>query len=328
MDYSSPMRSGVHQVTADAAAAGSRLDRVIAAGIDGLSRTQAQALIETGRVSAERATITEPSYRVKPGEVFIVDVPPPVAATPAPESIPLDVKYEDAHLLVLDKPAGLVVHPAPGSPEHTLVNALLAHCGESLSGIGGVRRPGIVHRLDKDTSGLMVVAKTDDAHRSLAAQFGTRQVTRAYRAIVWGRPNPPAGRIEGNIGRSVRDRKKMAVVKGGGKTAVTHYKAIRPLGRVASLVECRLETGRTHQIRVHLAMIGHPVVGDAAYGGGSAAAKRHGAQAIAAEIAAFGHQALDAWRLGFEHPATGARLDFVKKMPSSMSSLATCLETV
>jgi 23S rRNA pseudouridine1911/1915/1917 synthase len=322
------MRSGVHQVTAGAAAAGSRLDRVIARGIDGLSRTQAQALIETGRVSAERATITEPSYRVKPGEVFTVDVPPPVATIPAPETIPLEIKYEDEHLLVLDKPAGMVVHPAPGSPRSTLVNALLAHCGTSLSGIGGVRRPGIVHRLDKDTSGLMVIAKTDDAHRSLAAQFGTRQVTRAYRAIVWGRPTPPEGRIEGNIGRSVRDRKKMAVVRGGGKPAVTHYKVIKPLGRAASLIECRLETGRTHQIRVHLAMIRHPIVGDAAYGGGSSAAKRYGAGAVVAEIAAFGHQALDAYRLGFEHPATGKRLDFVKEMPSSMSSLASCLEAV
>jgi len=191
-----------------------------------------------------------------------------------------------------------------------------------------VRRPGIVHRLDKDTSGLMVIAKNDEAHRDLAAQFGTRTVTRAYRAIVWGHPQPPEGRISGNIGRSVRDRKKMAVVDKGGKPAVTHYKTIRRLGAKTSLIECRLETGRTHQIRVHLAMIRHPVVGDGAYGGGAAAARRLGAPQIADAVAEFGHQALDAYKLGFTHPKTGLRLEFVKEMPSLMSSLAASLECV
>jgi 23S rRNA pseudouridine1911/1915/1917 synthase len=242
--------------------------------------------------------------------------------------MPLDVRYEDDDLLVLDKPPGLVVHPAPGSPTGTLVNALLAHCGASLSGIGGVRRPGIVHRLDKDTSGLMVVAKNDDAHRSLAAQFGTRKVTRAYRAIVWGTPSPPEGTISGNIGRSVRDRKKMAVVDKGGKPAVTRYKVVRKLGTKASLIECRLETGRTHQIRVHLAMIRHPVIGDGTYGGGAAAARRMSAPGLAETVTALGHQALDAYRLGFTHPRTGERLEFVKEMPSFMSSLAATLELI
>jgi len=322
------MISGAQRVTVGPGAAGERLDRLLAEGLAGISRTQARALIEAGRVSAGAATIKEPSHRVKPGETYTVDVPPPTPAIPAPESIPLDVLYEDADLLVLDKPPGLVVHPAPGSPSGTLVNALLAHCGDSLSGIGGVRRPGIVHRLDKDTSGLMVVAKNDDAHRALAAQFGTRTVTRAYRAIVWGTPSPAAGKISGNIGRSVRDRKKMAVVDKGGKPAVTHYKVIRRLGTKASLIECRLETGRTHQIRVHLALIRHPIVGDGAYGGGAAAARRLGANAAADAVAALGHQALDAYKLGFEHPKSGRRLEFVKDLPSFMSSLAASLELI
>ena len=322
------MLSGAHRVTAGPDAAGNRLDRLIAESLAGISRTQARALIEAGRVSSGAATIKEPSHRVKPGDEFTVDVPPPAPAAPAPEAIPLDVRYEDDDLLVIDKPPGLVVHPAPGSPDGTLVNALLAHCGASLSGIGGVRRPGIVHRLDKDTSGLMVVAKNDEAHRDLAAQFGTRTVTRAYRAIVWGHPQPAEGRISGNIGRSVRDRKKMAVVDKGGKPAVTHYKTIRRLGAKASLIECRLETGRTHQIRVHLAMIRHPVVGDGAYGGGAAAARRVGAPQLAEMVAEFGHQALDAYKLGFTHPKTGQRLEFVKEMPSFMSNLAASLECV
>jgi 23S rRNA pseudouridine1911/1915/1917 synthase len=315
-----------HRVTAGAAHAGVRIDRLIAECVAELSRTQARALIEAGRVSAGAATITEPSYRVKPGEVFRVRVPPPTPAKPKPEPIPLEVLYEDSHLLVLDKPAGLVVHPAPGAETGTLVNALLAHCGESLSGIGGVRRPGIVHRLDKDTSGLMVVAKNDAAHRDLAAQFAARTVTRLYRAIVWGAPSPPEGTITGDIGRSSRDRKKMAVVPKG-KRAVTRYRVVRRLGAWASLIECRLETGRTHQIRVHLAKKGHPVVGDATYGGGVQAARRHGApEAAVAEVAALGRHALDAAVLGFTHPATGERLNFAKELPPFMSRLARSLE--
>ncbi len=317
-----------HSVMAGPDAAGSRLDRLIAERVPGLSRNRAQALIAAGQVSLAGATIDEPSYRVKPGQSFRIVVPPPAPARPQPEAIPLDVKYEDAHLLVLDKPAGMVVHPAPGSAHGTLVNALLAHCGGSLSGIGGVRRPGIVHRLDKDTSGLMVVAKTDEAHRSLAVQFAAHTVTRAYRALVWGVPRPAEGVIEGNIGRAAHDRKKMAVVERGGKRAVTRYRVLRRVGRAASLVECRLETGRTHQIRVHMARIGHPVVGDPTYGGGAQAARRHGAAAAIPAVIGLGHQALDAYQLGFDHPTTGQRLDFVKDSPSFMNMLERCLEDV
>jgi 23S rRNA pseudouridine1911/1915/1917 synthase len=317
-----------HRVTAGPDSAGARLDRLIADRVPGLSRSQAQALIAAGRVSQAGATIAEPSYRVKPGQAFRVVVPPPVAAKPQPEAIPLVVLYEDAHLLVIDKPAGMVVHPAPGSTRGTLVNALLAHCGDSLSGIGGVRRPGIVHRLDKDTSGLMVIAKDDTTHRDLAAQFAGHTVARAYRALAWGVPRPAEGVVEGNIGRATHDRKKMAVVEKGGKRAVTRYKVVRRVGRAASLVECRLETGRTHQIRVHMAKIGHPVVGDPAYGGGAAAARRFGAAAAIPAIAAVGHQALDAYRLGFVHPATGRHLDFAKDSPSFMSTLERCLENI
>ncbi len=317
-----------HRVTAGPDSAGDRLDRLVAAQVPGLSRSQAQALIAAGHVSQSGATIAEPSYRVKSGQAFRVAVPPPVPAKPAPEAIPLDVVYEDAHLLVLDKPAGMVVHPAPGSVRGTLVNALLAHCGDSLSGIGGVRRPGIVHRLDKDTSGLMVIAKDDETHRDLSAQFAGHTVTRAYHALVWGVPRPPEGVIEGNIGRAAHDRKKMAVVPTGGKRAVTRYRVVRRVGRAASLVECRLETGRTHQIRVHMARIGHPVVGDVTYGGGAPAARRHGAAAAIPAVAALGHQALDAFRLGFDHPATGERLDFVKDLPLFITTLERCLEDI
>ena len=317
-----------HRVTAAPDMAGARLDRLIADLVPGLSRSQAQALIASGQVSQAGATIDEPSYRVKPGQMFRVLVPPAAPAVPLPEAIPLDIVYEDAHLLVLDKPPGMVVHPAPGAARGTLVNALLAHCADSLSGIGGVRRPGIVHRLDKDTSGLMVVAKNDEAHRDLAAQFAIHSVTRTYRAIVWGVPRPSEGVITGNIGRATHDRKKMAVVEKGGKRAVTHYRVVRRVGRAASLVECRLETGRTHQIRVHMARIGHPVVGDAIYGGGAQAARRHGAAAAIPAVDALGHQALDACRLGFTHPATGERLDFVKDSPSFMNMLERCLEDI
>ncbi len=223
-----------HRVTAGPASAGARLDRLVADRVPGLSRSQAQALIAAGHVSQAGATIAEPSYRVKPGQEFHVVVPPPAPAKPVPEAVALDILYEDAHLVVLDKPAGMVVHPAPGATRGTLVNALLAHCGASLSGIGGVRRPGIVHRLDKDTSGLMVVAKDDETHRDLAAQFAGHTVTRVYRALVWGTPRPAEGRIEGNIGRATHDRKKMAVVEKGGKPAATNYRVIRRVGRAAS----------------------------------------------------------------------------------------------
>ena len=228
-----------------------RLDRLLADHVPALSRSRLKKLIETGRVSIAGETITEPGYRVKPGQAVTLVIPPPTDETPRAQAIPLQVAYEDDDLIVVDKPAGLVVHPAPGNPDRTLVNALLAHCGDSLSGIGGVRRPGIVHRLDKDTSGLMVAAKNDAAHHGLSAQFATRQLSRTYRAVVWGIPRPGEGRIEGAIGRDPRNRKRMAVRETRGKPRLS---CVTIAGALWSLVECRLETGRTHQIRVHIAL--------------------------------------------------------------------------
>ena len=225
------------------AEARARLDRILADHVPALSRSRLKNLIETGRVSIAGETITEPGYRVKPGETVTLVIPPPVDETPRAQAIPLQVVYEDDDLIVVDKPAGLVVHPAPGNPDRTLVNALLAHCGASLSGIGGVRRPGIVHRLDKDTSGLMVAAKHDAAHQGLSVQFATRRLSRTYSAVVWGVPRPAEGRIESAIGRDPRNRKRMAVRMSGGKPAATRYRVLQSSGARWSLVECRLETG-------------------------------------------------------------------------------------
>ncbi len=261
-------------------------------------------------------------------------LPEPEEATPAAQPIALDIRFEDEHLIVVDKPAGMVVHPAPGNPEGTLVNALLAHCGPSLAGIGGVRRPGIVHRLDKDTSGLLVAAKTETAHRALSHDFVLRRVERAYSAIVWGVPMPPAGEIVGNIGRSPANRKKMAVVtEARGRSAVTRYRVERRFGGgiadTAALIECRLLTGRTHQIRVHLAHIGHPLIGDPAYGTRAGRRLAHagaGAGPAGAAIAEFPRQALHARLLGFIHPITGERLSFDSPLPDDMAALLANLE--
>ena len=318
-------------VTIGPGAAGERLDRALAAALadrlpdEAPSRSRVKALIAAGAVSENAATISDPSRRVKSGQVLTVVFPPTVAAVVAPQRLPLDIVYEDEHLIVIDKPPGLVVHPAPGNPDRTLVNALLAHCGASLSGIGGVARPGIVHRLDKDTSGLLVVAKTDPAHRGLAAQFASHEVQRTYAAVVWGVPRPARGEIEGAIGRSVRDRKKMAVVRGGrGKPALTRYRVLQPLaGGAASLIECQLATGRTHQIRVHLAAKGHPLIGDPVYG--RPAGRRHVPAAVAA-AAAFPRQALDAFTLGFQHPISGKRLAFTRPYYSDINRLINTLE--
>ena len=305
-----------------AEAAGERLDKLLAATFTDLSRSRLRALLEQGHVGSGGRTITDPSHRVKPGQVFTLTVPPPEPATPEPQEMPLAVVYEDADVLVIDKPAGMVVHPAPGNPDLTLVNALLAHCGDSLSGIGGVCRPGIVHRLDKDTSGLMVVAKSDRAHAGLSGQFGDRTIRRTYAALVWGLPAPTAGTVAGAIGRSSADRKKMAVVNTGGKPAVTHYRVLRAFGLTAALVECRLETGRTHQIRVHLASIGHPVVGDPLYGGGLTPARvKRLSDAARPTVAAFRRQALHARRLEFLHPADGRALVFEAGLPADMERL-------
>jgi 23S rRNA pseudouridine1911/1915/1917 synthase len=318
------MAEGRHEIEVAEREAGERLDRVLAARLDGLSRSRLKALIEEGRVAAGGATIREPSRKVKPGERFVVEVPTAVPATPEPQAMALEIRYEDEHLLVLEKPAGLVVHPAPGSPDRTLVNALLAHCGESLSGIGGVRRPGIVHRLDKDTSGLLVVAKTEQAHVPLAEDFAARRVERAYKAVTWGVPLPRSGEIVGNIGRSPANRQKMAVLRAGGKPAVTRYRVLREFKGAAALVECRLATGRTHQIRVHLAEKGHPLVGDSVYGQGRQARRASGE--IGTILAAFPRQALHACLLGFTHPVTGAALRFESAPPADLRELIALLE--
>ncbi|WP_193182919.1 RluA family pseudouridine synthase [Nisaea sediminum] len=278
-----------------------------------LSRSRLKNLILDGRVSAGDATITDPSEAVKPGRTYRIQVPPPEPADPEPEAIALTVVYEDKDLIVVDKPAGMVVHPAPGSSDGTLVNALLAHCGGSLSGIGGVRRPGIVHRIDKDTSGLMVVAKSDEAHHGLVVQFAAHTIERLYRAVTRGVPTKRADRIEGAIGRSQRNRKKMAVTSNG-KPAVTHYKVIERFGTRAALVECRLETGRTHQIRVHMSHIGHPLIGDPLYGRGHKAGDPEA-------VKAFRRQALHAAVIGFEHPVTKEWLRFESALPDDMEAL-------
>ncbi|MGB8275387.1 MAG: RluA family pseudouridine synthase [Alphaproteobacteria bacterium] len=327
-----PAARGAHyRVAAAGTDSGARLDKLLAAAIPALSRTRLKSLIEGGKVTRGGVTITDPSLRVKPGETFQVSVPPAVAAAPEPEAIALTVVYEDDDVIVVDKPPGLVVHPAPGNREHTLVNALLAHCRGSLSGIGGVARPGIVHRLDKDTSGLMVVAKTDRAHAALAEQFAARKIARAYYAVVWGVPEPKSGEIAGNIGRSPRNRKKMAVVRRGGKPALTRYRVVRRLGSLASLVECRLMTGRTHQIRVHLAAIGHPIIGDRTYGdrthGGGHRVHPKGAEArIKDVVRGFGRQALHAYLIGFQHPSDRRVLRFVSDLPPDINALIGFLE--
>ena len=315
-------------VDASDADAGQRLDRVLAAGAAGLSRSRIKALIEEGRVRCGARTIVDPSYRVKPGERFEIVIPAAIAATPEAQAIPLSVVYEDEHLIVIDKPAGLVVHPAPGNLDRTLVNALIAHCGASLSGIGGVRRPGIVHRLDKDTSGLLVAAKTDEAHRGLTEAFAVHDIDRVYRALVWGVPSPKAGIIEGAISRHPVDRKRMTVRRSGGKPALTRYRVIRSFGIAASLVECRLETGRTHQIRVHMASIGHPVLGDPVYGKASKARRQKLSQKTGENVTKFGRQALHAARLGFRHPITGKSMSWDAPDPLDFALLVTTLESV
>jgi 23S rRNA pseudouridine1911/1915/1917 synthase len=324
-----PSPGNSRRVTALEADAGERLDRLMARVLAELSRTRIKRLVEEGRVSLGGVVVRDPSLRVRPGQTFLLDLPPPVADAPAPQAMDLVIRYEDAHLIVIDKPAGLVVHPAPGNPDRTLVNALLAHCGESLAGIGGVKRPGIVHRLDKDTSGLMVVAKTEVAQAALAADFAARRITRAYQALVWGVPSPRAGEIAGNIGRSPQNRKKMAVLRHGGKSAVTHYRVLRAFKDYAALLECRLATGRTHQIRVHLATQGHALIGDPTYGDRRSLSRLQRLPIAArAPIAAFPRQALHATELGFRHPVSGEPIALTSPLPSDIRTLITLLESV
>lgn len=301
-----------------------RVDRVLARGAEGLSRSRIKALVEAGHLAVDGRTVTDPAHRVKAGTALRLDVPPAAPARPEGQAIPLDVVHEDAHLIVVAKPAGMVVHPAPGARDGTLVNALIAHCGGELTGIGGEQRPGIVHRLDKDTSGLMVAAKTAAAHTGLVEQFAARSIERSYTAVVWGAPEPGEGSCTGAIGRHPVERKRMAVRDRGGRPAVTDYRVERVLGaRTAAVVECRLRTGRTHQIRVHLAHAGHPLVGDPTYGrrrvpNGLPDAARH-------VVAAFERQALHAATLGFTHPATGERLRFTRPIPQDMQRVIDAL---
>jgi 23S rRNA pseudouridine1911/1915/1917 synthase len=318
--------AGRHIVTFDDSAAGERLDRALAAALPGLTRSRVKALIESRRVAlADGTTVEEASRKVKNGERFIIDIPEPEPAEPAAQALDLDILYEDSDLLVLNKPAGLVVHPAPGNPDHTLVNALIAHCGESLSGIGGVRRPGIVHRLDKDTSGVMVVAKNDQAHQALARMFAAHDLERVYQALVWGAPKDKRGTVDAAIGRHPVDRKRMAVRKVGGRRALTEYWLEQrfgpPLRPVASLVGARLGTGRTHQVRVHLAHIGCPVVGDPVYG------RRRNATGPEA-LKSFGRQALHAAQLAFRHPRSGRQMTFASELPQDIKTLITYLNSV
>ena len=310
-----------------------RLDKVLSAALEkdataqaqGFSRARVQSLIKSGHVQCDGRAVLDTSYAVRGGELCSIEIPTPVAALPEAQDIPLDVVFEDDDLLVLNKPAGLVVHPAAGNWDKTLVNALLAHCGDSLSGIGGVARPGIVHRLDKDTSGLMVVAKNDKAHQALTAQFADRSLSRVYQALVWGLPNPLEGAVEGAIGRHPRARQKMAVVTHGGKEALTFYETLDVFGTLVALVSCKLATGRTHQIRVHMAHIGHPVVGDPLYGSRRRTPSGQD-KGLVAQLHNFGRQALHAGEIKFIHPRTGKRLSFKAPLPKDMVDLLKSLK--
>ena len=318
-------------VTLDATHARLRLDKALAEVAPGLSRARIQALITEGAVSFDDRILDSGSAKAAPGDYLII-VPPVVSATPLPEVIPLTVLYEDADLIVIDKPAGMAAHPAPGNETGTLVNALLAHCGDSLSGIGGVARPGIVHRLDKDTSGVMVAAKSDRAHAGLSVLFAAHDIERTYIALTRGAPSPSKGRIETRLGRSSSDRKKMAVLKTGGREAITDYVVQQPYGlpakagaaAMAARVACTLHTGRTHQIRVHMASKGSPILGDATYGSGSPSA------VVRAAIAQTGltRQALHAAVLGFVHPVTGEALRFETPLPPDMQALEALLSAL
>lgn len=322
--------------TAVAAAAGERLDRFLVLHLPDFSRARLQALIRAGAVTRDGDVEAEPGHRVKAGATYVVCVPPPEPAAPEPQNIPLTVVYEDAHLIVIDKPKGLTVHPAPGHASGTLVNALIAHCGASLSGIGGVKRPGIVHRLDKDTSGLLVAAKTDQAHRGLSEQFAAHgsdgRLERGYRGIAWGVPDRPRGVIDAALARSVSNRTKIAVVaEARGRRAVTRYEVLETFPRgsrepLASLLRLVLETGRTHQVRVHLDHIGHPLLGDKTYGVGFKASARNLSAEAQTALEALGRQALHAAELTFVHPVTGKRLSFASPLPRDMADLVAALK--
>jgi 23S rRNA pseudouridine1911/1915/1917 synthase len=314
------------------ATAADRLDKALAQAFPDVSRARFQALIAEGAVAVEGKTVTETRHKVKPGDTLCVTVPEPAAAEPQPERIALAIVHEDRDLIVIDKPAGLVVHPGAGNETGTLVNALIAHCGDTLSGIGGVRRPGIVHRLDKDTSGLLVVAKNDKAHHGLSEQFAAHgrdgRLERSYLALVWGVPERRQGTISAPIDRSTANRQKMAVSRGANaREAVTHYEVLENLGTppVASLLRCQLETGRTHQIRVHMAHIGHPLLADSVYGSGFRTSAKKLSETAQMALKSLNRQALHAETLGFQHPRTGKALRFESPAPEDFARLLTAL---
>lgn len=308
--------TGIREIDIREDEAGRRLDAVLAERLDTLSRSRLQALMREGQLRLGQDVVTEGKRRVKPGEHYALTIPPPSPSSLEPEDRPLVIAYEDDDLLVVDKPAGLVVHPAAGHDRGTLVHALLAHCGPSLSGIGGVERPGIVHRIDKDVSGLLVIAKHDRVHRGLAGQFTVHSVERVYEALVYGVPSPLEGTIDRSIGRHPTDRKRMAVIESG-KRAVTHYRVLAA-GSGISRVEVRLETGRTHQIRVHLSLIGHPLLGDRLY---KPRKKPSLPPALSAGIDELGRIALHARVLGFSHPLTGEKMRFESAPPAIFDRL-------
>lgn len=319
--------------------AGDRIDRYLSLKLDDLSRSRFKALVKEGQAAANGVKILEPNYRVKLGEQISIAIPEPEDPVPKPEDIPLNVIYEDDHLIVIDKPSGMVVHPAAGNNWNgTLVNALIAHCGDSLSGVGGVRRPGIVHRIDKETSGLMVVAKNDWAHAGLSDQFSAHgrdgRMRRRYQALVWGVPDRSKGTVDAPLGRKQSNRQKMCVVptvRAGAKHAVTHYVVRERLPKGAesaraSLIQCTLETGRTHQIRVHMAHIGHPLLGDPTYGAHFSASARNLSEAAQGLLRDLGRrQALHAGELGFEHPLSGEQMHFESPLAEDMARLLTVL---
>ncbi|MBV9548572.1 MAG: RluA family pseudouridine synthase [Alphaproteobacteria bacterium] len=321
----------IRRAVAEESHAGWRLDRFLTTALPEFSRARLQQLLGEGAVTRAGAKVKDPNHRVKAGDAYMVAVPPARPTRPQGQDIPLAVVYEDKDLIVIEKPAGLVVHPAAGNPDGTLVNALIAHCGESLKGIGGEARPGIVHRLDKDTSGLLVAAKNERAMMSLAKQFANHTIERAYHALVWGAPRAAAGSVESQIGRSPFDRKRMAVLRSGGKTARTNYKVLEKFGPperpFASLIECRLQTGRTHQIRVHLTHLGHPLIGDPQYGRTRQPPRaRTPQEEVAYQAAAgFSRQALHAAILGFHHPSLHKTLRFQSPWPADFAVLVAAL---
>lgn len=335
--------------------AGTRLDKWLSERMETLTRSRLKALIEGGALKRNGEIFTDPSWKLRAGEDYLLAVPAPADPAPKAENIPLNVVYEDGDIIVVDKPAGLVVHPAAGNWTGTLVNALIHHCGKSLSGVGGVARPGIVHRLDKDTSGLIVAAKNDAAHQGLTRAFSARDIERVYEAVVVGAPRPGVGTVDAALARAPTQRKKMAVVeayewdneaedyapKKGARHAVTHYKVLESYGRaraklkgdaLASLIECRLETGRTHQIRAHLAHIGHPLIGDPVYGRGPGLSGLKPGDAAAdraiAVLKTFRRQALHAKVLGFAHPVTGEPLRFEREAPADFQELLAALRAL